>query len=232
MRRAGFDEAFQIGMLGQIGLVLLSALMWTAGITHNYGVAIVLFSLALTALTAPFTMISLRSMKKMQELKPAVDRLMAQHKDEPKKANAAIFALYKEHRVSPMSGCLPMLLQMPILIAMFQAISHFIELRGEVFLWIKDLSMPDRAATLPVEIPYLGNALNALPILIAVAMYIQTRISQASTGQANTDPTARILSGPLMPIMFGAMFYHAPAGLGLYWLTNSIASLAWYRLAK
>lgn len=232
LKKAGFEKAFKIGVLGQIGLVLVKILDWTAGITKNYGVALILLSALVTSLMAPFTLLSFRSMKKMQELKPELDRIMARHKDDPKKANVEVFALYKQHRVSPLSGCLPMLLQMPVFIALFQAISHFIGLRGAGFLWIKDLSLPDRIAHLPVTLPFLGNEVNLLPIVMAGAMYFQTKMSQKSMGSSSGNPTAQMMSGPIMPVLFGVMFYQFPSGLVLYWLTNSIMSLVWYRLAS
>lgn len=232
LKKAGFEEAFPVGALGQFGLMMLVALNWIAKITRNYGVAIILFSALVTLVMAPFTMLSVKSMKKMQELKPKMDRIMAQHKDDSKRANQEIFALYKEHRVSPLSGCLPMLLQMPIFIALFQAISHFIELRGKSFLWINDLSLPDRIAHLPVSVPILGSDVNLLPIIMAIAMFVQTRMSQQGVPSGDSNPTAKMMSGPMMPIIFGVMFYQFPSGLVLYWLTNSLMSLLWYRLAK
>lgn len=231
MKRAGFHEAFPVGALGQIGLVLLMLLRALAGVTKNYGLAIIAFSGLITAALSPFTLLSFRSMKKMQELKPHMDKIMAQHKDDPKKANQEMFALYKAHRVSPLSGCLPMLLQIPIFIALFQAISHFVDLRGKSFLWIADLSLPDRMARLPISLPILGSELNALPIIMAVVMYVQTKFSTQAAGTAQANPTAQMMSGPLMPILFGVMFYQFPSGLVLYWLTNSLMSLAVYRLA-
>ena len=144
MRRAGIQEAFPIGMLGQIGLILVMVLNWIVGFTKNYGVAIILLAVLITCALSPFTLIGFKSMRKMQELKPKVDHLMAKHKNDMQKANQEVLALYKEHKVSPLSGCLPLLLQMPIFIALFQAISHYVGLRGEHFLWISDLSLPDR----------------------------------------------------------------------------------------
>ncbi len=232
LRKANLEDAFPMGALRQLGLIMLVALSWIARITRNYGVAIVLFSGLITLLMSPFTMLSYRSMKKMQELKPQLDRIMAKHKDDTKKANQEIFALYKAQRVSPISGCLPMLLQMPIFIALFQAISHFIELRGQPFLWITDLSLPDRIAQLPAALPILGRDLNILPIIMAVAMYVQTRTSQQNMPSAGTNPQANMLAGPMMPVLFGVMFYQFPSGLVLYWLTNSLMSMLWYRLAR
>lgn len=230
LKRAGFEEAFPVGSLGQIGLILLSLLGAIAKAIHNYGLAIIVFAGLVTAMTAPFTLTSMRSMKKMQELKPKVDKIMAQHKDDSKRTNQELFALYKEHRVSPLSGCLPMLLQMPIFIALFQAISHFVELRGKTFLWIKDLSLPDRMALIPVSLPLVGKELNALPIIMAIVMYLQTKWSQQGMPKDGAAASASALSGPLMPILFGVMFYQFPAGLVLYWLSNSLFSLLMYRV--
>jgi len=232
LKAAGFEQAFGIGVIGQIGLILLMALNMIASMTRNYGVAIVLFSLLITTLTSPLTLISMRSMKKMQQLKPQVDRITAQHKNDQMKANQAIFALYREHRVSPLSGCLPVLLQMPIFIALFQAMSHFIELRGKPFLWIHDLSLPDRLAHLPISLPVIGKDLNALPIIMAAAMYFQTKLSQQATTATEANQTLKMLSGPLMPLMFCFMFYSFPSGLVLYWLSNTVGSLVLYRLTK
>ena len=232
LRKAGFSDAFHVGAIGQIGLILLMALSALARITGNYGVAIVLFSVTITCLMAPFTLMGFRSMKKMQDLKPNMDKIMAQHKNDPKRANKEVLALYKEHKVSPLGGCLPMLLQMPIFIAMFQAISHYIDLRGKAFLWIKDLSMPDQIMAFPFQVPIIGNQLNLLPIIMAAAMFFQTKMTQASSGVAQDNPTAKMMSGPMMPIIFCVMFYHFSAGLVLYWLSNTLTSLAFYKLSK
>ena len=231
LRREGIPEAFPIGVLGQIGLILLMVLNWIAGFTKNYGVAVILLSALITCAMAPFTLLGYRSMRKMQELKPRIDHLMAKHKEDMKKAQREVMALYKEHRISPLSGCLPLLLQMPIFIALFQAISHFIELRGAKFLWIADLSLPDRLWRLPFSIPFIGEHLNVLPIVMAVLMYLQSKMSQSSMATDQNNPTAKLMSGPTMSIVFGIMFYQFPAGLVLYWLTNSATSLILYRFS-
>ncbi len=232
LKRAGFEDALPIGTIGQIGLILLTLLSWVAGITKNYGIAIIVFSLLISCATAPFTLTGIRSMKRMQELKPRVDQILAKHKDDPKRANQEVFALYKTQRVSPLGGCLPMVMQIPIFLAMFNAISHFIELRGKSFLWVRDLSLPDRIAHLPITLPILGSELNLLPIIMAVAMYVQSKTSQRNVSSDPSNPAAAMMSGPLMSVIFGVMFYQFPAGLVLYWLTNSLSSIVWYRLAK
>ncbi|MBI3021090.1 MAG: membrane protein insertase YidC [Candidatus Omnitrophica bacterium] len=232
LKKLNLEAAFPIGMIGQIGLIFLMFLSWVGKATHNYGVAIILFSGLITLVMSPMTLISLRSMKKMQELKPKLDKIMAQHKEDKTRANQEIFALYREHKVSPLSGCLPMLLQLPVFIALFQAMSHFIELRGKRFLWISDLSLPDRLAQLPVSLPILGQDVNLLPVIMSVAMYLQTKLSQQPVSAGEQNPTARMMSGPWMSIVFCFMFYNFPSGLVLYWLTNSLISIALYRIVK
>lgn len=232
LKKQGLEAAFPIGMIGQIGLIFLTFLSWIGKATHSYGVAIILFSAFITLAMSPMTLISLRSMKKMQELKPKLDKIMAQHKEDKTRANQEIFALYREHKVSPLSGCLPMLLQLPVFIALFQAMSHFIELRGKRFLWISDLSLPDRLAQLPVSLPILGQDVNLLPVIMSVAMYLQTKLSQQPVSAGEQNPTARMMSGPWMSIVFCFMFYNFPSGLVLYWLTNSLISIALYRIVK
>ncbi len=226
LSRAGFKSALHLGVIGKIGLALLVVLGWVSGIAGNYGVGIVLFSALVSIGTAPFTLMSVRSMKKMRELQPKIDKITKQHKDDPKQTQHELMALYKEHRVSPLSGCLPMLLQLPIFIAMFQAISHFIELRGRSFLWIRDLSMPDRALQLG------GFEINLLPIVMTGAMYLQSKISAKSMPTTDSNPMAAMMSGPLISVVFGVMFYQVPSGLVLYWLTNTAMQVLLFKVAK
>lgn len=223
LRDAGFEQAFATGLLAKIGLFLMFLLKLIASVVKNYGTATIILAAGVTAALSPFTMISFRSMKKMQELQPKMNQLKAKYANDPQRVNKETLQLFREHKVSPLSGCLPMFLQLPIFFALWSAISHVIELRGEPFLWIKDLSLPDRLAKLP-----MGFDLNALPLLMAGAMYVQTKLSQPKT----QTPAASMFAGPLMPVLFGVMFYQVPSGLVLYWLTNSLTSILWYRIAK
>jgi YidC/Oxa1 family membrane protein insertase len=222
LREAGFEQAFPLGILAKIGLMLMLLLKLLAHIFHNYGVAVILLAAGITSALSPFTMISYRSMKKMQELQPRMDAIKKKYGSDSAKANQEVFALFKEHKVSPVSGCLPMLLQMPIFFALWSAITHVIELRGEHFLWIRDLSLPDRLAKLPG-----GIDLNILPILMAGAMFMQTKITQPKTTSSQSP-----FSGPMMSVLFGVMFYSVPAGLVLYWITNTLTSISWYKFSK
>lgn len=231
LKNAGVSSAFPSGTIRQIGFILLVVLNGIAKFTRNYGVAIILFSILITAISSPFTLLSFRSMRKMQELKPAFDKIATKYKDDQQKAHQEIIALYKENHVSPLGGCLPMLLQMPVFFAMFQAISHYIELRGKRFLWISDLSLPDRISQFPVALPVLGRDLNLLPVIMAIAMFLQTKMSQKNMAVDSANPSAQLMSGPFMPMLFGVMFYQFPSGLVLYWLTNSLMSLVLYKVS-
>lgn len=163
-------------------------------------------------------------MKEMQVLQPKIEALRKAYKDNPQRMNKEIMELYKEHKVNPFGGCLPLLLQMPIFFALYQALMRSIALKGASFLWIKDLSEPDRLFMLPFSIPVLGNEINILPIVMAIGMFAQQKISmsQAATGTSADQQKMMMI---LMPLMFGLIFYHMPSGLVLYWFVNSALML-------
>ncbi len=164
-------------------------------------------------------------MKEMQALQPHIEELRKHYKDNPQKLNKEIMELYRKHKVNPFSGCLPLLLQMPIFFALYQALMRSISLRGATFLWIKDLSHPDRLFLLPNSLPILGNEINILPIVMTVGMFIQQKISMTSTATSGSAEQQKIMM-IIMPLMFGLIFYHMPAGLVLYWFVNSMLMLA------
>ena len=223
LRECGFEKALPLGFLGKIGLILMLILNWLASVTGSYGVGIIMLSMLVTLSLSPFTLISLRSMKKLQFLQPKIDSLRKKYEKDQAKLNKEMFALFKEHRVSPLGGCLPMLLPLPIFFALWSAISHVIELRGKSFLWIRDLTLPDRLATLPA-----GLTINLLPILMIGTMVVQTKLSQRNMPRNDAN---RMFSGPLMSVIFGVMFYQVPACLVLYWLANSLVTIAIYILS-
>ena len=162
-------------------------------------------------------------MKKMQALQPAIEELRKTYKDNPQKLNTEIMQLYREYKVNPFSGCLPLLLQMPIFFALYQVLIRSVALKGAKFLWIKDLSSPDRLFTLPASLPFLGNEINLLPILMTIGMFIQQKFSMATTSTGSAEQQKLMLI--LFPLMFGFIFYHMPSGLVLYWFINSALML-------
>ncbi len=227
-----FGKALYFGKLTSIMLVLLSILRFFYGLFHNYGVAILLLTCCTSFLLFPLSFKSLKSMRRMQEIQPHIEKVRQEHKDNPQKLNKEIMELYRRYNVNPMGGCFPMLLQMPIFIALYQTLMRSVELKGAHFLWIKDLSMPDAAFHLPFTMPLLGNAINLLPILMIGAMIVQQKLSQVKTSAAQTDQQKMMAA--IMPVMFGFIFYNLPSGLVLYWLTNTVltSSLQFFFLRK
>ena len=218
----GFTKALNFGFLTSISLILLSILQFFYSIVHNYGVAILLLTFCINVFLYPLTFKSLKSMQKLQELQPHIENLRQEHKDNPHKLNKEIMELYRRYKVNPMGGCLPMVLQMPVFIALYNTLSRSIELKNAGFLWIKDLSMPDAFFHLRSGIPLLGNSINLLPILMIGAMILQQKLSQSTTGSAQSEQQKLISN--IMPVMFGFIFYSLPSGLVLYWLTSTLVT--------
>ncbi len=213
------------GVFDIIAQVLLHLLGFFYALVHNWGWAIILLSVTVYFSLFPLSIKQMRSMKEMQVLQPKIEALRKELKDNPQRLNKEIMELYKEHKVNPLGGCLPLLLQMPIFFALYQALIRSTALRGAQFLWIKDLSSPDKLFVLKNSIPLLGNQVNILPILMAIGMFVQQKISMAkATGEAAQQQKMMSI---IMPIMFGVIFYQMPAGLVLYWFVNSILMLCY-----
>ena len=213
------------GTFDFIAQLLLQLLGFFYSLVHNWGLAIIILSIAVYFLLFPLSIKQMRSMKEMQILQPKIEALRKELKDNPQKLNKEIMELYKEHKVNPLSGCLPLILQMPIFFALYQALIRSVALRGAHFLWIKDLSSPDQAFVLKNSIPFLGNQVNILPVLMAIGMFVQQKISMTkATGEAAQQQKLMTI---IMPIMFGVIFYQMPSGLVLYWFVNSILMLSY-----
>ena len=176
--------------------------------TRNYGIAIIALSVLIKLFSYPLTYKSLKSMQAMQQLQPKLAALKEKYKNNPKKMNEEMMELYKRHGVNPMSGCLPMLLQFPIFIAIYNVLAHAVELWRAPLdgYWIKDLSTKD---------PYY-----ILPILMGVSMFVQ----QKMTPQAG-DPKQAQLMLYMMPAIMTFVFWNLPSGLNLYWTVFNILSI-------
>ncbi|MDD5614387.1 MAG: membrane protein insertase YidC [Candidatus Omnitrophica bacterium] len=196
-------------------------------LTRNYGLAIIVLALFFNMLFAPLTIKSYRSMKKMQGLQPHMQALKEQYKDNPQAINKEMMALYKQHNVNPMGGCLPMLLQIPVFIALYNTLMRSYELKNATFLWVKDLSVPDKLLTLPQALPFIGSDFNLLPVLMAVLMFVQQKMSPTPKSSGAAMPSLWFL-----PIIFGVIFYKFPAGLVLYWFTNSLSMLVLQNIGR
>jgi YidC/Oxa1 family membrane protein insertase len=186
----------------------------------NYGVVLVLFSILVKIVVYPLTKKSYQSSRQMQVIQPRLMALREKYKNDPQKLNKATMELYKEHGVNPLGGCLPLLLQMPIFIALFQVFRSTIELRGAPFvLWIKDLSAPDTL----VEIG--GFPINILPLLMAATMLVQQRMTP--TTQA---PGQQKMMMYVMNVVFLFIFYRFPSGLNLYYTLFNLLTILQQKL--
>jgi YidC/Oxa1 family membrane protein insertase len=184
----------------------------------NYGVVIFLVSLITKLLFYKLTAKSLKSMKDMQRIQGQVTALREKFKNDAARLNKETMALYKREGVNPLSGCLPMLLQMPVFIALYQVLQRTIELRRAPFvLWVDDLSRPDVLATFPASLPFLGPYLSLLPLLMGATMFVQQKMT-------TVDPRQKAMIY-MMPVLFTVLFYRLPSGLVLYWLVNNVLSI-------
>jgi YidC/Oxa1 family membrane protein insertase len=186
----------------------------------NYGLIIIIFALLIKLVTYPLTMASTKSMKKMAALQPMMKELQEKYKDNPGKMQSELGRIYKEAGVNPLGGCLPVLLQMPLLFAMFYVFRSSIELRQQPFLWAKDLSVPDSILDLGFSIPLYGDHIALFPILMGGAVYLQQKITP--TTQTNEQMKIMMYIFPVMMLLF---FNNLPAGLGLYYLMFNVFSI-------
>lgn len=196
--------------------------------TKSYAWAIILFTFLFKLVTFPLTQASYKSMKKMQLVNPKIERLREQYKDNPEKLNAEIMAIYKKEKINPLGGCLPMLLPFPLLIAFFYLMQSMIELRNAPFLWITDLSSPDRLFIFPSAIPLIGGLnFNLLPILMAVTSYLSMKL-QPSSSAAGGGAAAKQMKMMtfIFPLMMLFMFYNFASGLALYWTAQNVFGIA------
>ncbi len=208
----GVEKTIDFGIFGFISVFFLKALWWIYAIVGNYGIAIILLTVGIRIVLFPLMHTSTVSMRKMAKVQPKVKEIQAKYKkkkSDPQaraKMSQETMALYKEEGVNPMAGCLPVLVQLPILWALYQLFLHAIELRHAPFmLWITDLSAKD--------------PLYVTPILMTATMWLQQKLAP----QAGDPQQQRIMR--MLPLVFGIMFLQFPSGLVLYWLTNNVISI-------
>jgi YidC/Oxa1 family membrane protein insertase len=184
---------------------LLHPLQWFYHATHNYGVAIIIVTVIIKLLFYPLTVRSFKSMQAMQHLQPRMKQLQDRYKEDRQKLNEETMKLYREQKVNPVGGCLPMVVQIPVFIALYQVLYTQIELRHAAFgLWIKDLSAPD----------------HPMALVMGASMVIQ----QWMTPTTGDPRQAKMML--FMPIIFTFMFLNFPVGLVIYWLVNNILTIA------
>lgn len=203
----GLEFAVDYGWLTIIAVPLFWLLSFYHSLVDNWGLAIILLTVTVKALFFPLSAASYRSMAKLRQVTPKLKRIQEQYKNDRQRMHQAMMDFYKEEKINPLGGCLPILVQAPVFIALFWTLQAAVELRYAPFiLWIEDLSTPD---------PYY-----VLPILMGISMFMQTRLNPTPT-----DPIqARVMQ--IMPIVFSIFFFFFPAGLVLYSLVSNILSIA------
>lgn len=194
---------------------------WLNKSISNYGIIILILTIIIKMVLAPFTLKAYKSQAKMKVLKPEMDKIQEKHKEkDPMKAQQEVMALYKKTGVNPLGGCLPMVLQMPILFAMFRFFPASIELRQKSFLWADDLSSYDSIMSLPFEIPFYGDHVSLFTLLMTVSTILYTRMNSQMSGPQMAQMKWMMY---LMPIMFLGFFNNYAAGLSYYYfLANMI----------
>jgi YidC/Oxa1 family membrane protein insertase len=203
----GAEKLVDFGFFTIVAKPLLWFIRLTHKVTGNYGIDIIIISILIKIIFLPLTQISFKSMKEMQKVGPEMNRLKEQYKNDKARLQQEIMLLYKRRKINPMSGCLPMLVQIPVFIALYNALQNGIEMRhAPFFLWITDLAAKD-----PIYVT---------PIIMGATMFIQ----QKMTPTAGDPAQAKMFL--LMPVMFTFLFLSFPSGLVLYWLINNVLSIA------
>jgi len=223
----GLEKTIEMGMkfIRPVSGVVLWSLKALHRFIPNYGWVIVVISLLTKILFYRLTHKSFKSMKEMQDLQPRLQALKEKYGDDRKRVSEETMKLYKEAGVNPVGGCLPMLLQMPVFIALFNVLQYTIELRGAPFVgWITDLSQQDVLFKLPISLPLIGDNFSLLPIIMGGAMFAQSKLGGSPTGQSSSAVPPGF--NTLLPVVFTVLFYKMPSGLVIYWIINTVMSVA------
>ncbi len=218
----GLEHIIDFGFFSIVARPLFWILKFFYRFLGNYGWAIILITIVTRIPFVPLMTKSQKSMKKLQEMQPLMNEIKEKYKKDPQKQQAEMMALYKKHKVSPLGGCLPMLLQIPVFLALYQVLLRAIELRGAPFmLWITDLSAPDTLlGHIPAMLPLIGGlALGPLPILMGATMFIQQKMTPSTMDPAQ----AKMML--MMPLIFTFVFLNMASGLVLYWLIGNVLGI-------
>lgn len=214
-QRAGIMEFGFFKWICQVLLPLLNAIEYV--IPGGYGVAVILLTIIVKLVFWPVTHKGTESMKRMQALQPELKKLREKYKKDPKKLQEKQMLLYREHKVNPLAGCLPMVIQIPVFIGLFTVLRSAVELRYARFLWIADLSEPE--GLLAGVLPFPAGGLNILPLFMTATMVLQQRLTPSAG-----DPQQQKMMA-FMPVMMLFIFYNMPSGLVLYWSVSQLLSI-------
>jgi len=192
--------------------VMKELMDWIYAYTNNYGIAIILLTVLIKIILMPFNYMQINSVKKLQEIAPEQKKIQEKYKNNPDKMNEELMKLYRENKINPMGGCLPLLIQFPFIIALFRVFQTY-DFSGASFLWIKDLSLPDTT--------YI------LPVLAAATTYLQNKLSTpASADSANASMNI------IMPLMIGWFALKFASGLAMYWVVSNLVQIVQLLLTR
>lgn len=220
------------GMFGWISKPLNNIMRWMHDVSGNWGVAIILLTLVIRTVLWPLQSKAQYSMKRMGLLAPKMKELQEKYKDDPTKQQTEVMKLYKEYGVNPVGGCLPMLMQIPIFFGFYSVLQNAAELRGQGWLWVKDLSISDTIYTFnfPFSLPLMGTDfdLNPLPLIMGVTMILQMKL----TPQPPSVEKSQKIMMSIMPFFFLFISYNFAAALSLYWSTQNLYAIFQSRIMK
>ena len=209
--------------------VVAPTLAFLTSIIPSFGIAILIFALLVKLVLWPLTSASYKNAARMRELQPKMAAIKEKYGDDPQKQQEATMKLYKEEKINPLGGCLPMLLQYPILIALWRFFQSTLVLRQQGFLWAHDLSAPDPILHLPFTIPLYGDYVAGFTLLMGLSMIIQMRVSMSGSTAAGGQQKVIMY---MMPLMFFLFFNRFPSGLSLYYLGFNFLSIIQQRIVN
>lgn len=214
----GFELIKDYGYLTIIAKPLFWIMTQIHEIVQNWGWAIIILTIFIKLIFFPLSAASYKSMARMKEVQPRLVQMKEQYKNDPQKLNTAMMAMYKQEKINPLGGCLPVVIQIPVFISLYWVLLLSVEMRGAPWLgWIHDLSKPD---TLLSDLVGLSIPIGILPIIMAISMFIQTKLNPTPP-----DPVqAKVML--YMPLAFSLMFFFFPSGLVLYYIVNNVLSIA------
>ena len=217
------------GFFGIFATILLKAMNGLHGFGLGYALCIIVITIIIKILFWPLTRASTVSMKRMAAYQPQMAEIREKYKDDPQKMNKRVMAFMREHKINPMGGCLPILIQIPVFFGFFTMLRSAVELRGAQFLWACDLSQSDTIANIPESVPFIGGfPINPLPMIMGATMILQARMTPMSP---TADATQQKIM-KYMPLMFIVILYNFSAGLTLYWTVQNMLSILQTKLTK
>lgn len=228
LKPLNLQEIINYGFFHGVGVVMIKLLNFFYFLTKNWGVSIIIFSIAIYIILSPLTLKSAKGMKQMRDFQvdyqAEIKKIKEKYSGDAHKQHQATLELYKKHGMNPLkgcsSGCLPAIIQIPVFFTLWDVIPRNIQFKGVNFLWIGDLSLPDRLFHLPFSLPFIGEWINLLPLLTAGIMYLQMKFSNPAIDPEQAQQQK--MMSVVFLVMFAMIFYNLPSALLLYWFINSI----------